>query len=267
MRTRAQRVFQSAARRAQTRSYSSRTMRLARRWQYPDGVDRLVPSPVFLLSSVRSGSTVLRRMLDNHSRICAPHEMHLSTWRVETDSQVAKAALDALDLTPENLAELLWDRVMHLQLVKAQKSIIVDKTPRNTLMWQRIAAVWPDARFLVLLRHPARVAESLRSAHPDVPDETHFAEVERFAVALHDAQRHALNVLTVRYEELAADPARTTERIAQWLNVPWEAGMSSLTGRAGRDGASGSTVPSRPDPVPSEIPDRLRKACELLGYL
>lgn len=262
MRTRALRLFQGAARRAQTRTYSSRTMRLARKWQYPDGAERLVPAPVFLLSSVRSGSTVLRRMLDNHSRICAPHEMHMSMWRLETDSPNAKAALDAIDLTPGDLANLLWDRVMHLQLVKSQKSIIVDKTPRNTLLWKRIAGVWPEARFLLLLRHPARVAESLRSAHPNVPAETHYAEVERFAVALSDAQRGASNALTVRYEDLAADPEGTTKRIAEWLNVPWEPAMTSVS-----NGRRASGLPSQPDPDPSTIPSELRRACELLGYL
>jgi hypothetical protein len=243
-------------------------MRLARNWRYPDGAERLVPAPVFLLSSMRSGSTVLRRMLDNHSRICAPHEMHMSMWRVETDSSNARAALDGLDLNPADLANLLWDRVMHLQLVKSQKSIIVDKTPRNTLLWRRIAGVWPEARFLVLLRHPARVAESLCAAHPDVAAEIHYAEVERFAVALHDAQRGAGSVLTVRYEDLAADPESTTRRIAEWLNVPWEPAMTSLSeGSRRQNGRVAPSVPSQPDPVPSEIPDRLRKACELLGYL
>jgi hypothetical protein len=157
---------------------------------------------------------------------------------------------------------------MHLQLVKAQKSIIVDKTPRNTLLWRRIAGVWPEARFLVLLRHPARVAESLCAAHPDVAAEIHYAEVERFAVALHDAQRGAGSVLTVRYEDLAADPESTTRRIAEWLNVPWEPAMTSLSeGSRRQNGRVAPSVPSQPDPVPSEIPDRLRKACELLGYL
>jgi sulfotransferase family protein len=243
-------------------------MRLARTWQYPDGAERLVAAPVFVLSSMRSGSTVLRRMLDNHSRICAPHEMHMSMWRVETDSSNARAALDAIDLTPGDLANLLWDRVMHLQLVKAQKSIIVDKTPRNTLQWKRIAGIWPDARFLVLLRHPARVAESLRAAHPEVAAETQYAEIERFAVALHDAQRGASSALTVRYEDLATDPEATTRRIAEWLNVPWEPAMTSVSERGRRlDGRGASDVPSLPDPVPGDIPDRLRKACELLGYL
>jgi hypothetical protein len=251
-------VFRGAARRAHGRTYPRRAIGVARNWQFPDGADRLVPAPVFVLCSMRSGSTALRKMLDSHSRICAPHEMHLGTWRVETNSKNAQAALGAAGMSPAELANLLWDRVMHLQLIKARKSIIVDKTPRNTLQWQRIAAVWPEARFLILLRHPLRVAQSLASAHPEIPVATHHAELERYALALHDAEHGTASALTVRYEDLVGDPETTTKRIAEWLGVPWEQSML--------DGADGSLA-VQPEPRPNDVPDSLRKSCELLGYL
>lgn len=259
MRSRALRVFRGAARRAHGRTYPRRAVGVARNWQYPDGAERLVPAPVFLLGPMRSGSTVLRKMLDAHSRICAPYELHLGTWRVETNSRNAQAALEAAGMSPDDLANLLWDRVMHLELVKARKSVIVDKTPRNTLQWRRIAAVWPDARFLILLRHPARVAESLVSAHPEISEAKHHAELERYAIAVHDVQHQAKNALTVRYEDLVSDPAETTRRITAWLGVPWEEAMLNGTAEAG--------LRAQPEPHPDDVPDTLRKACELLGYL
>jgi hypothetical protein len=234
-------------------------MGVARNWQYPDGAERLVPSPVFLLGTMRSGSTVLRSMLDNHSRICAPHELHLSSWRVETGSRSAQAALSAAGLAPEDLANLLWDRVLHLELVRTRKSIVVDKTPRNTLQWKRIAAVWPEARFLILLRHPVRVAESLRAAHPGIAPERHYAEIERYAVAVYDAQHQARHELTLRYEDLVSDPEASTRRITEWLSVPWEQAMVA--------GAADLSRTAVAEPRPEDVPDGLRKACELLGYL
>src|SRR3712207_4275572 len=39
--------------------------------------DRLVTAPTFVLCSVRSGSTLLRVLLNSHSQIHAPHELHL----------------------------------------------------------------------------------------------------------------------------------------------------------------------------------------------
>src|SRR5215207_5047779 len=38
--------------------------------------DRLLVAPAFVLSSVRSGSTLLRVLLATHSQIHAPHELH-----------------------------------------------------------------------------------------------------------------------------------------------------------------------------------------------
>jgi hypothetical protein len=40
-------------------------------------IDRLLTGPTFVLSSVRSGSTLLRLILDSHPEICSPHELHL----------------------------------------------------------------------------------------------------------------------------------------------------------------------------------------------
>src|SRR3954467_12084339 len=39
--------------------------------------DRLLEQPVFVLSSIRSGSTLLRVLLNSHTAIHAPHELHL----------------------------------------------------------------------------------------------------------------------------------------------------------------------------------------------
>ena len=48
---------------------------------------RLVASPVFLLSAIRSGSTLLRSILNSHPAVCAPHELHLRYLKVSIDSE------------------------------------------------------------------------------------------------------------------------------------------------------------------------------------
>src|SRR5579875_148674 len=132
-----------------------------------DAADRLVPAPVFVLSSVRSGSTLLRMILDSHSEICAPHEMHLGSLRVSAGTWFTEQALKQDGLKPVDLENLLWDRLLHLTLARSGKRVIVDKTPTNLLMWRRIASAWPHARFVFLTRHPLRIAESLCRTRPD----------------------------------------------------------------------------------------------------
>jgi hypothetical protein len=243
----------------------------------PRTVAPLVSSPVFVFSSLRSGSTLLRMLLDSHSQICAPHELHLGGLRVGSPKETTRAAMRSLDLDSELLATLLWDRVLHVELTASGKSVIVDKTPNNTLQWERIAAFWPEARYLSLLRHPVHVVESLATARPDISVERHHERVTRFARAMTAAGAALPGVLTVRYEDLAADPAAETRRICAWLGVPWEewmldygaqdhGGFRRGLGDWGKTIRSGTVRPPRPLPAAPEIPPTLAEACRLLGY-
>jgi hypothetical protein len=246
--------------------------------KHPRAVDDLlVPSPVFVYSSLRSGSTLLRMLLDTHSQICAPHELHLGALRVGSTKATTRAAMRSLKLDSETLENLLWDRVLHLELRDSGKTIVVDKTPNNTLRWERIATFWPQARYIYLLRHPLRVAESLATSRPDVPVERHYARIAKFADALTAARAALVGGLTVRYEELASDPETVTRQICQWLDVPWERSMLDY-GTQDHGGfrrglgdwseaiRSGTVKPPRPLPRPDEVPPELSQACRLLGY-
>ena len=237
----------------------------------------LVPSPVFVFSSLRAGSTLLRMMLDSHSQICAPHEMHLGALQVTAAQSNARGAMRTLGLDSTTLANLLWDRVLHLELSDSGKAIVVDKTPNNTLQWPRIAAFWPAARHLFLLRHPLHVAQSLQTSRPDVPVERHYARVTKFASALAAAGDALPASLHVRYEDLTADPAAVTQRICEWLDVAWEEAMLDYgaqdhggyrrgLGDWGPTIRSGRVQPSRPLPHPDDVPTELVEACRLLGY-
>lgn len=242
-----------------------------------DARDRLVPSPTFLFSSVRSGSTLLRAILDSHSQICAPHEMHLVELRMNLPTANLVAAVKHLGLSSRELENLMWDRVLHLQLAKSKKTIIVDKTPRNTREWRRIHRSWPDARYIFLLRHPVRIAASLAKNRPDVEIGEHYAEVNRYAKALHESMS-ALPGHTVRYEELTTHPAQVSRDVCLFLGVPWEESMLQYRavdrGRYRRGLGdwspkikSGVIVAAPPDPQSAEIPAELRASCALLGYL
>ncbi|MDG9715912.1 sulfotransferase [Streptomyces sp. DH24] len=185
---------------------------------------RLVRSPVFVLSSVRSGSTLLRVLLNSHSRIRAPHEMHLRTVHVHLSRDFTADAMKALALDKDELEHVLWDRVLHLELTRSGKDVIVDKTPPNTLIWPRLRRCWPEARHILLLRHPAAVVASLTDRRADPDHAAIRDEVLRYSEKLEEA-RVNLNPHVVTYEDLTAEPERVTRGICDYLGVPWEAGM------------------------------------------
>src|SRR4051812_25340112 len=73
--------------------------------------DRLLERPVFILSSVRSGSTLLRVMLDTHSELHAPHELHLIDLNVSMAGRHVGKSMRELGADSDHLQYLLWDRL------------------------------------------------------------------------------------------------------------------------------------------------------------
>jgi hypothetical protein len=238
--------------------------------------DRLLRRPVFILSPVRSGSTLLRSMLDAHSMLLAPHELHVRRLGVDFGTPLVEKAMEALGHNRADLEHLLWDRVLHRELVRSGKTYIVDKTPANAFAYQRISTCWPDARYVFLLRHPASIATSWHEASPGKRTPAEAADdALRYMKAVERA-RKALTGLTVRYEDLTAAPERETRAICEFLDVPWEEGMLKygkpdviVKGLGDwRDKIQSGTVqPGRDLPSADEIPESLKAISRTWGYL
>lgn len=248
-----------------------------RRIPRPERPERLVEAPVFVLSSVRSGSTLLRVMLGSHSELYAPHELHLNDVRVNLSSWFSESSMADLGFDKRELSNLLWDRVLDLALQRSGKKTLVEKTPNHVLIYPRIAENWRDARFIFLLRHPASIYQSWHSARPKMSEDEAVASTLKYLTKLEEA-RHELNGIDVRYEDLTSDPEKETRRICEFLKISWEPSMLDY-GRSGHDEfrrglgdwsgkiKSGKPQAGRPLPTPEEIPDGLRAMCRTWGYL
>jgi hypothetical protein len=239
--------------------------------------DRLVERPTFVLCSVRSGSTLLRVLLSSHSMIHCPHELHLRRIILKPLGRYAREALAEVGLDRRRLRYLLWDRVLQRELAASGKRLLVNKTPNDVFVVDRILECWPDARFIFLLRHPGAIARSRQALRPNDSPQHNAQVVARYCNAV-EAARQAHDGLTVRYEELASDPEGTTRRLCEFLGVPWEARMldyGDFAHGAFRPGLgdwsenirSGRVqMPAQP-PDESEIPPELLDLTRAWGYL
>lgn len=240
-------------------------------------IDRLVHEPVFVCSSVRSGSTLLRVILNSHSQIHAPHETHFRRLEVMPTTEPVRQAMAALDLNTRDLEHLLWDRLLHRELLRSGKKLIVEKTPSNVFIVDRLKIAWPAARFIFLLRHPYSVALSWHEGKPETrPMSRAIPYTLNFMQHVEQA-RERFGGLTVRYEDLTANPAEQTRRICDFLGVPWEEDMLEY-GRQDHGGfvmgigdwkekiRSGAVQPGRPLPKPDEVPEKLRQMCKIWDY-
>lgn len=240
------------------------------------GALRLVPSPVFLLSYMRSGSTLLRSILDSHTEITAPLELHLGRLALKPLPARVAEGFAAVGLDASELPNMLWDRVLWQRLAETGKRIVVDKTPTNTMRVPRIDEYWPDARFLVLVRHPVPMLESMQRARPNL---AHRWERELLAYAGVLAELASRDdAHPVRYEDLTADPARVVAGICEFLGVSYEPTMLEYgdfdhgpyvkgLGDWSERITGGRVQPAPPTPAPDDVPEGLREAARLLGYL
>ncbi|MEU4703400.1 sulfotransferase family protein [Nonomuraea dietziae] len=236
---------------------------------------RLVQAPVIVLSSPRAGSTLLRLILGSHSRLHAPHELHLGEITVTAPFGVPSMAMQMLGHDQADLEHLLWDRILHVELERSGKQTMVVKNPGDVFVWQRIASCWPDARYVFLLRHPASVLASWVAATGH-PAEASTDLLLRWMTALDQARTH-LPGLTIRYEDLTTDPAAVVRRVCQHVGVEFEPSMldygDHTSGRYVRGVGdwldrirTGRIQPARELPDQSAIPEPLGPLCAAWGY-
>jgi hypothetical protein len=230
---------------------------------------------VFILSSVRSGSTLLRCLLNSHPDLCAPSELHLRHLRVTLDDEYAERAMAAIGYSVAELEHLLWDRLLHNLLTASGKQIIVDKSPSNVRIWRRLQQCWPQARYIVLRRHPGAIVDSIVRADDGRDEAIATEQVAWFVTELDAASATLDEVTTLTYEELTAAPAATCRRLCDFLGVTWDPAMLhygrhdhgpftygigdwSINIRSGRV--------QRASPPPATISPELVALCHRWGY-
>jgi len=103
---------------------------------------------VFLVGSERSGTTVLGQILDRHPDIAQWYEPYF-VW----DKYFRLAPHDARsagDATPRVISQVFNDFERYRK--KQNKPVIFDKSPRNSLKIPFILKIFPNARFVHMLR-------------------------------------------------------------------------------------------------------------------
>lgn len=199
-------------------------------------------APIVLGGCGRSGTTVLRMMLDSHRRICCGPESSLfrrravdPDWladRFGFDRGEVRALRDAAASRPAFI-----EAFAGLCMRKAGKSRWAEKTPRNIGRVGEIFRCFPAARFVHVLRDGRDVACSLRT-HPRhkvvdgklVPLDTWkpiAGCARRWVRDLEGSRRWWSDprFLTVRYEDLVLEPRPVLERLVAFLGEEWDEGM------------------------------------------
>lgn len=226
-------------------------------------------SPIFVGGVGRSGTTLMRVMLDSHPRICCGPELKVLPY-IADQYQMFTATGGAIDLAMKSYGNTLSDvqaryRAFIEGLVEnfrraAGKPRWAEKTPQNVNVMVTLAEIFPDARFICLLRDGRDVACSLvtmdwinlstgRKADY-VASMTGAARHWRDTVLLarEQAAHPSLTgrVLEVRYEALVTEPAATMREVLAFLGEEWdEAVLAHHTKNHRYESTESSTVQAR----------------------
>jgi sulfotransferase family protein len=210
-------------------------------------------SPLFIFAPPRSGGALLRAALDRHPEVFAPQfDVPLGRMRANGDDPIVRRACRRFGLGPADLDQLLWDQLLRDQLARHGGSIIAITAPALPRQWRRLKPAFPAARFVFIVRDPATVWADVRrrATDPGAALTALVADLDAIQGA-----RVRLPGLTIRYEDLLADPTATCTSVCAYLDIEFEADMvDALPGR-------GAALDR-----PSELPDELTGIAKAWGY-
>jgi hypothetical protein len=219
----------------------------------------------FVVGSGRSGTTLLRAMLDSHPLLAVPDEVsfivRLSSphyavrygwprrfdaaactdlllasgafrrWRLpEAEVRAALAAP-----APTDLPDVVR-RVYALFAALQGKPRYADKTPTHVLHLPRLGRLFPESRFVHLVRDGRDVALSYCSVAwgPSTVAEAAVEWRRRVAAGRRAGRRlGAGRYLEVPYESLVASPEPVLRKVCAFLALPYDPAMLDYPDRAG----------------------------------
>lgn len=190
-------------------------------------------NPIFIVGAPRSGTTLLRSVLDAHPNICCPtwetglfDRMNLFvTGDFERPRGSTKGA-EANFCTLERQVVIGWMRdasyaLMDLLVGQSGKPRWGEKTPAHVFHMRLILDVFPGAQFVHIIRDGRDVVKSLQNVEWN-PGDVRWS-VGRWMDSVSAGRTAGASLrpdqyLEVRYEELTSTPEQTLKRICEYLN-------------------------------------------------
>jgi hypothetical protein len=214
--------------------------------------------PVFMIGTQRSGSNLLRLMLNQLSHVAAPHPPHVlermaplmpGYGALESDSSFAQLVEDVcrlVECNPVPWTDVALDRDEVASRCRERSLVAVYgavhdimaqawgaldwccKSLANVHFLPEINAYFPDARFIYLYRDGRDVAASFRKAFVG---EKHFYFIardwdreQRLALQQRDNAGPG-RVFTVSYEQLTREPEDTLRALCAFLGTDYSDAM------------------------------------------
>jgi hypothetical protein len=212
--------------------------------------------PIFIIGTERSGSNLVRLLLNSHPGIAVPHPPHIVRYFAPLEPAYGDLSRDdSFGRLVDDVLALLDHHIYAWEIPVDRDRIVREARPRDAFgvyvalydqyaaakgkpRWackstfmvhhvDRILARFPDARLLFLVRDPRDVCVSAKKSvfshfHPYYTAQL-WRDEQRKGIAAMDASPK--NVLLVKYEELTSEPEREVRRICDFIGEAFDPKM------------------------------------------
>jgi hypothetical protein len=191
-------------------------------------------NPIFVIGTHRSGTSLLRRIIDSHPNIaCSPESFFLKHYSAILGDVKAFKALYWLGFDSKAVIEGLRTGASYFhEVYRKSKNKVrwADKTPDYVFHLDNLATLFgPDCQFVIIFRHPLDVAFSMwkRGWTLYEYDKNRLRNnciyvVKSIEAQLAFAECHPEMCHVLFYEDLVTAPELVLKKMCSFLNEPWD---------------------------------------------
>ena len=188
--------------------------------------------PTFLIGFPRSGTTLLDTILRTHSNIDVLEELPMLTkMKARLGYVPTISMIENMDNTAVEIASGFYLEELKKHIEVGKNQIIIDKLPLNILELPLINQIFPEASFILALRHPLDCILSCWMQNFKLnPAMANMVELKRIvdfydtamSVLKLSKERYSLDIHRIRYEDLVLDFEENVTNLLTFLGLEWE---------------------------------------------
>ena len=196
-------------------------------WRFPQY--KSSQKHIFVVGAPRSGTTLLKLVLDSHSKFISPgHETGFFLY-----NKIISNNWNFENFKPEEIQKLkqesnnivsFFDELVQKNLEIYNGEYFVEKSPPHILHLKFLRKHFPNSYFIHIYRDGRDCYCSARS-HPHIPQNKSlekYAYYWRNCIRTRFKEREDGNIFDLKYEELVEEPEKNIKALMKFLNEEFE---------------------------------------------
>jgi hypothetical protein len=197
------------------------------------------PPPLFVAGFFRSGTSLVRRILDSHPRIHCPTEIKLfkDFFGHYINDPLAHVrffqSLHSAGARQELVLEVMGPAYLELRRRMAEelgKPRWADKDPEHLLYLDSIEKIAPGFQLILCIRDPRDILSSLAEARFNKTIPPNFGDrlallVQHWQSALRFLESNPTRTHVIEYEYLVSQPAESLSGLFYFIDEPYSPGI------------------------------------------